>query len=104
MDKKTAKTINKFSSKLKKKFAPTKLILFGSRSRGDNFKQSDFDFILVSKKFNGIPFIIRASKIYDYWDEEVDLEIICYTPEEFKRKKNQKGLVKKAVEEGIEII
>ncbi|MBS3099397.1 nucleotidyltransferase domain-containing protein [Candidatus Pacearchaeota archaeon] len=103
MDKQSAKIAKEFSKRIKKKFGVQKLILFGSRARGDNFKNSDYDFIVVSDKFKHIKFILRASDFYEYWDKKTDLEIICYTPEEFERKKKQIGIVKTAVEEGVEI-
>ena len=103
MDKHSVKIAKEFSKKIRKKFGIKSLILFGSRARGDNLKQSDYDFIVVSDKFKDIRFILRPSDFYDYWDEKQDLEIICYTPEEFNRKKKQIGVVKTAVEEGIEI-
>ncbi len=40
--------------------------------------------------------------MYDYWDESVDIEAVCYTPEEFETKAKQRGIVRKAIEEGIE--
>ena len=103
MDKQSIKVAKKFSKKIKRKFDVKNLILFGSRARGDNLKHSDYDFIAVSGKFKDKKFVLRASDFYDYWDEKQDLEIICYTPEEFERKKKQIGIVKTAVEEGIEI-
>lgn len=104
MDKKSIRIAKKFGNKLKKKFKVGKLVLFGSRARGDHFSTSDFDFVLVSDDFKEIPFIFRASGLFDYWNEKVDLEILCYTLEEFERKRKQFGIVRKAVEEGIEII
>lgn len=79
MDRETAKMAKKFAAKIRKAYSPEKVLLFGSRARGDNFKQSDFDFIIVSDKFAGIHFLDRLSAIYDYWDENVDIEAICYT-------------------------
>jgi hypothetical protein len=35
------------------------------------------------------------------WQGEYPIEILCYTPSEFGRKKNQIGMVKDAVEYGI---
>lgn len=103
MDRETTRIIKKFASKIRKAYYPEKLILFGSRARGDNFKSSDFDFIIVSKKFNDVPFMQRVPKIYDYWDESIDIEVICYTPEEFARKSEEYGTIKQAVKEGIEL-
>lgn len=103
MDKKAIKVANNFLKKIKKDFSVKKFILFGSRARGDNFNTSDFDFIIVSEDFKKTPFIFRASDFYDYWDESVDFELLCYTEDEFERKRKQQGIVKKAVLEGIEL-
>ena len=103
MDKQSIKVAKKFGKKIKRKFDVKNLILFGSRARGDNLKYSDYDFIIVSNKFKGKKFVLRASDLYDYWNEKQDLEVICYTPKEFERKKKQIGIVKTAVEKGIEI-
>ena len=65
--------------------------------------ESDFDFVIVSEDFKNIPFIFRASKIYDYWNQKQDIEPLCYTPEEFEKKKKQIGIVRQAVKEGIEL-
>lgn len=103
MDTATAKIARNFASKVRKALSPEKIILFGSRARGDNFKTSDFDFIIVSEKFRGTHFLRRPSDMYQYWSENVDLEAICYTPDEFARKLKQYGIVQTAVREGIEI-
>src|SRR3989338_3982468 len=101
MDRETIKIANKFASKIRKAYKPREIILFGSRARGDNFRSSDFEFIIVSKKFFGTPFVLRPAEIYDYWNEKVDIEPLCYTPEEFERKRKIWSIVKRAVKEGI---
>lgn len=101
MDRKTTTVAKKFAARIKKAYAPERVILFGSRARDEHFNTSDFDFIIVSKKFSRIPFLQRAPQIYDYWDESVDLEVICYTPEEFARKSKERGIVRRAMREGI---
>lgn len=103
MDRETTKIVKKFALKLKKKYSPLKIILFGSRARGDNLKKSDFDFIVVSDKFKNIPFLFRASDLYDLWEAPLDIEPLCYTPQEFERKKKRIGIVQQAVKEGVEI-
>ena len=103
MDKTTAKIAHTFAARIKKAYSPEKIILFGSRARGDNFKTSDFDFIVVSEKFQETPFLERPSELYDYWNEAIDIEAICYTPQEFARKIKQHGIVRNAVKEGVEL-
>lgn len=80
-----------------------KVILFGSRARGDFLKNSDYDLIIVSEDFSELSFIKRMSEMYKYWNAEQALEAFCYTPEEFARKSAQIGIVGEAVKEGIEI-
>jgi len=103
MDKQSVKIAKEFAEKIKKVFLIKKIILFGSRARGDNLKESDYDFLIVSDDFEKTKFIFRASELYDFWGESVDMEPLCYTVEEFKRKKKQFGIVRTAVEEGVEI-
>ena len=103
MDQATIKIANKFASRVKRAYSPERIILFGSRARGDNFNTSDFDFIIVSARFRDTPFPERPSEMYDFWDEAVDIEAICYTPEEFARKLRQYGIVRTAAREGIEL-
>ena len=45
----------------------------------------------------------RISDLLEFWDEEIDLEVLYYNQEEFKRKKKQIGIIRTAVEDGIEI-
>ncbi len=105
MGKKTDPKMNDFLKKVKKKYDIERAIFFGSRARGDNFKKSDYDIILVSKDFKGIFFTKRISLMYDYWKYwPLEIEPICYTPEEFEIKKKQIGIVSEAIKTGIELI
>ncbi|MBI4044385.1 MAG: nucleotidyltransferase domain-containing protein [Candidatus Diapherotrites archaeon] len=89
----------KFAAAVRKKFAVKKIVLFGSRARGDNFLESDFDFLVVSDDFKGTLFPQRMAEMLKYWNEKTDAETFCYTVEEFERKKKD-GIVRKAIEEG----
>jgi len=102
-DKRTLKLLKNHLKFLKKKFNPEKIILFGSRARGDYLKGSDIDLLIVSNKFKEIPFRERMIKAYGMWDKKQDLEQICYTPEEFKKKKKEIGIIKQAIKEGINL-
>lgn len=81
-------------------FHPEKVILFGSRARGDAAPHSDVDLLVViptnSKKETtlGIRMAVRAMG--------VSKDIIVVTPEEFTRKRDAIGtIVHPAVQEGI---
>ena len=103
MDRDPIREIKGFLDKLNEKFSPELVILFGSRSRDDYLDHSDYDFIIVSDKFRGIHFLERIYELLVLWDFDEDVDFLPYTPEEFKRKKGQIGIVKHAVEEGISI-
>jgi len=92
----------KFARKVKRMFPDAKIILFGSRAREDALKTSDYDFIIVSKSFKNIPFFERPILLYTLWDGG-GIDLLCYTPEEFEKKKKQISVVKEAVRDGIEI-
>lgn len=103
MDRETAEITRKFVRKLTNTYTVKKVILFGSRARGDHLKMSDFDFIVVSPDFEGVHFLKRMASIYEFWDEQYDIEPLCYTPEEFEEKAKEIGIVSEAVKEGIEV-
>ncbi len=83
-----------------------RIILFGSRARGDHLKHSDYDLIVVSKRFEGVPFIRRAALLLKHLYRKgvvLPLEFLCYTVEEFERKKDELGIVREAVSYGTEL-
>ncbi len=72
--------------------------------RGDYLKDSDYDIIVISKAFKGEHFTKRSTEVLrTLWNAGVagDFEVLCYTPEEFERKKKSLGIVKEALREGI---
>ncbi len=83
-----------------------RIILFGSRARGDHLKGSDYDIIVISGKFEGMRFSDRASLLLKTLYREriiLPLELLCYTPEEFERKRKMIGVVREALSYGIEL-
>lgn len=97
----TVDKVRRFLDKVDQSYRLKRAILFGSRARGDYLKDSDIDLILVSEDFAPIPFPERASKLYQYREGGLPLEILCYTQKEFDTKKKRIGLVKEAVSQGI---
>lgn len=95
--------ISEFIERVKKKFEPKSIILFGSRARGEELKGSDYDLIVISERFQGVPFLERLSMLYEVWDLDRDADILAYTPKEFEEKRKEIGIVKKATEEGLTI-
>lgn len=93
--------IRNFIEKIKDKFEPELILLFGSRARGNALKSSDYDIIVVSREFEKMDFRERIIKVYELVTEPLNVDVLCYTPEEFKEKKKQITMIKKAAEEGI---
>jgi hypothetical protein len=101
MGKETNAVIRTFASRVRKKFDTQKIILFGSRARGDWLKTSDYDFIIVSNDFQGVHFLERQVKVLLETKAYFAADMLCYTVEEFERKRKQAGIVSQALKEGI---
>lgn len=93
-----------FMAKVRDHFKIDHAILFGSRARGDELTDSDYDVVLVSSDFQDIFFSQRSALMYDFWKYwPIEIEPLCYTPEEFETKKRQIGIVSEAIKEGIPV-
>jgi len=95
--------VHDFARRLREEVGATTVILFGSRARGDSLRESDYDFVVVSERFEGMPFFQRPVDLYRLWQGKPGAELLCYTPEEFERKRRQITIVREAVREGIEL-
>ena len=100
---KNIKLVEKFKRDINKSVKVDKLILFGSRAKGNFRRYSDFDLLIVSPDFKGVPWYKRPIKFYMMWKEDYPLEILCYTPEEIDKRISKMGIVSEAIKEGIEI-
>jgi len=90
----------RFVETIKKRF-DAKVLLFGSRAKGECFEFSDYDVIVISNKFHGIPWHKRISDIVKYWRLNKDIHVLPYTEEEFEKKKTMRTIVQVAAKEGF---
>lgn len=95
--------LKKFKEELSNKVPIEKMILFGSRAYGKPHRWSDFDLIIVSKKFRNLDTLKRSLGFYDYWNYDYPVDFLCYTPKEFNKLKKQMTIVREAAKNGIEI-
>lgn len=97
--------VARFKKALASKLFIDKLVLFGSRAKGVFSENSDFDLLIVSKDFEGVPLHKRALQAYLTWSDDRPAEILCFTPEEVKtRLRNPiRGVLREAFETGIVI-
>lgn len=85
---KISKEIAHIIHKIKAKYHPTKIILFGSYIRGDYNEGSDVDLLIIGDFKER--FFDRIGKIIELNDTELDIEPLVYTNEEFERMVKEK--------------
>lgn len=89
--------------KIRKEFKPEKIILFGSRVRGNAREDSDIDVVIISASFSGTPFLKRMPLMLKKVSFPKHIDYICYTPQEFKKIRNESVIIKDAMENSMEI-
>jgi uncharacterized protein len=68
---------------LLKQYEPERIILFGSRARGEADAYSDYDLVVIKRTTR--PFLERLQDMVPYLAEfDRPAEILVYTPEEFE--------------------
>lgn len=97
------KKLKDFRKNVNRDFPVRKLYLFGSYAAGKPHRDSDVDLIIVSPRFRRLDFVQRGARMYHYRNFNYPADFLCYTPEEFERKKKTATIIRQAVEEGIEI-
>jgi len=83
------------------RYEPERIILFGSRARGDADEYSDYDLIVIKRTTR--PFLERLRDMVPYLVEfGHPAEILVYTPEEFERMR-ETGLGWVVAREGVTV-
>ncbi len=100
-DRKLADFVRNHLPTLRERLAPLRVIAFGSRVRGDALSTSDLDLILVSPWFASLSFLRRPVAVLELLAYPGGLEMLCYTPEEFEQKRQELGIVRVALEQGV---
>ena len=86
---KIQKDIKLFTERVKKKFRPKRVLLFGSFARGDVNEYSDVDVVVISDAFKSIPSEKRLDILYPLtMDLTPDFHVFGYTSEEFDKASN----------------
>ena len=94
--------LKKFKNNIKDHQKVDKMILFGSRARGDYNKNSDVDIIIVGD-FKNKKNLYRAPKLHMKWHLDLPIDLICLNKKEYVSLKNKISIISTAVKEGIEI-
>lgn len=104
MGKGEIKAISWLLKNIKEKYPDAKILLFGSRARGDQLESSDYDLLVLSDKFEDVPFTERIAEIYELVDRPVNVEMICLTHGEFLARKNELSIVGSIAKECISVL
>ena len=70
---------------VRRRLTDATILLFGSRARGDAREDSDFDLCIVSAAFAGLKPWERSLLAVELWDLPYAVDVVGYTPEEWKR-------------------
>src|SRR3990172_5924875 len=86
--------------KLIQEFEPEKILLFGSRIKGEANENSDIDVIIVSQVFAGIPFVKRTPIVLKTVRFDKHIDFICYSPIDFQKIKSTSSIIMDALRYG----
>lgn len=79
-------SLNIFTKRVKQKFQPEQVLLFGSFARGQANEYSDVDLLVIAKKFSKIDEEKRFDLLYDLTaDLRPDFHVYGFTPEEYEK-------------------
>jgi hypothetical protein len=96
--------VERLKQRLSEGFRVEALILFGSRASGTARDDSDYDVIIVSPDFEGVPFLERSRLLLPFREPRLSYDFLCYTPAEFERLSSERTVVREAVRTGIRVI
>jgi len=101
MDEWIEKFIEEAVPKIVKEIKPSRIIIFGSRARGDARETSDIDVIVVSDYFKGIPFLRRMPMLLRLVKFEKHIDFLCYAEDEFEEIEEKSIVVNNALKDSL---
>lgn len=93
--------LTRLADRLARRLRVEALILFGSRAQGVAGPESDYDLVVVSPEFEGVPFLQRGRVLLSCREPGAAYDFLCYTPEEFEELVNQATLVREVARTGV---
>ena len=99
--------LRRFAARLRRELGAQQVLLFGSRARGTEGPDSDYDLIVVSPVFEGVEPWARGRGLRRLFREEGGsggMDIICLTPDEFERAKRRISLTAAVLPETVDLL
>jgi hypothetical protein len=96
--------LRRYARRVGDRWPVERLYVGGHRVTG-GAEGEDFVVVVVSKGFDGVPWLERVRQARALWDAAEmggDADVHCYTPVELERKREALPAVRAAVEDGIE--
>jgi len=83
-----------YVDKLSNKIKVDKVILFGSRARGEALNDSDVDLVIISDDFKDMDFIRRLEFLSLNWRyPHLAADCLGYTPQEYEELSKRLGII-----------
>jgi predicted nucleotidyltransferase len=101
------KSLRRFSEALQHEIGATHVFLFGSRARGEEHVDSDYDLIVVSPRFDGVHLLDRGRGLRELWMRVGgygSMDLICMTPEEFEVASRRISLIQAVLPELVDLL
>ena len=98
---KLVKALKEFKQKMCQKYDIEEMILFGSQVSSEADENSDIDLIVVGDDFKDKSPLKRPVEFHLEWTMDYPVDFLCYTPEEFDKKRKEVSIVRHAIKEGV---
>ena len=97
----------RFAERLHDELGAERVLRFGSYARGTAYSDSDYDLIVVSRRFGSVPRHKRPIGLRRLFYEvggKAPMDLICVTPEEFEQAQQRIGLISSVLPEAIDLL
>ncbi len=85
-----------------KEYDPQRVILFGSRARGDDDEYSDLDLVIIKETEER--FLDRLERVYELVKPTFAMDVLVYTPQEFaEMQERDNPFIEMVLKEGVVI-
>lgn len=85
MDVEVTEEIQRITAQLVAKYAPERIILFGSAARGEVHPESDADFLIIKRDCPHLG-ADRIRELHRLIERDIPVDFLVYRPEEFERR------------------